>query len=386
MQNERARILQLVENGTISAQEALTLLEALENPKKVDPAMDQPVSEQPTTEKPKAATWFDEAFFDKKEGGASPFDTMQAEFSKVGTRFVDIISGALNRVKDFDFPQVGATQFEHTYTFDSLTLQNIAIDVPHGSVTFEPTDLETITVKCDVKAGLRNEEEATLEETFLKRFVAEVDDTTLRLISDFKMMQVNMTIALPKKEYAELTLKLLNGTVKMHHVVANKIRVKTYNGSIIANGAAFTRFSAESSNGAIELKQLKGRDLEVETMNGRVYIDGVIEDIDAKSLNGNVTVATKTVFASKVKAETVAGNVELYIPRNMSLKGKVVSNLGKLDVRLDDVAKHEQEQQFLQKVTSFEKEVPQTQKLYIDGQTKAGTIIVQYASVEPYTV
>ena len=382
MQNERARILQLVEKGTISAQEALTLLEALENPKAAEPS----VTEQTTTEKPKASSWFDDSFFEKKEGSTSPFDSMQAEFSKVGTRFVDIISSALNRVKEFDFPQVGATQFEHTYTFDSLALQSIAIDVPHGSITFEPTESDVVTVTCDVKAGLRNEEETSLEETFLKRFVAEADGATLRLISDFKMMQVNMTIALPKKQYEDITLKLLNGTVKVHNVAANKLRMKTYNGSIVANGVAFTRFSAESSNGAIELKQVKGRDLEVETMNGRVYIDGVVEDIDAKSLNGHVTVATKTIFASKVKAETVAGNVEVYIPRNMSLKGKVVSNLGKLDVRLDDVAKHEQEQQFLQKVTSFEKEVPQTQKLYIDAQTKAGSIIVQYAPVESYTV
>ncbi|WP_233732413.1 hypothetical protein [Lysinibacillus sp. YS11] len=34
MQNERQRILELVEKGTISAQEAITLLEALEQPGK----------------------------------------------------------------------------------------------------------------------------------------------------------------------------------------------------------------------------------------------------------------------------------------------------------------------------------------------------------------
>lgn len=34
MQNERQRILELVEKGTISAQEAITLLEALEQPNK----------------------------------------------------------------------------------------------------------------------------------------------------------------------------------------------------------------------------------------------------------------------------------------------------------------------------------------------------------------
>lgn len=379
MQNERQRILKLVENGTISAQEALTLLEALENPSK------QPVVEE-QVEPQKKAPFFDESFFDKKEGGASPFDSMQAEFSKVGTRFIDIISSALNRVKDFDFPQVGATEFEHTYTFDSIAIQNIAVDLPHGSVTIEPSTDDTITALCQVKAGLRNEGEASLEETFFNRFVAEADASTLRFISDFKMMQVNLMLYVPVKQYEAITLKLLNGAVKLRQVGAEKLRVKTYNGSITAHDVAFVRCHAESSNGAIELKQVKGRDLEVETMNGRVYIDGVIEDIDAKSLNGHVTVTTKTIFASKIKAETVAGNVELYIPNNMSLKGKAVSNLGKIDVRLNDVAKDEHEQQFLQKVTSFEKEVPQTQKLYVDGQTKAGNITVQYAPVDTQTV
>lgn len=385
MQNERQRILKLVENGTISAQEALTLLEALENPTAQQSVVEEKKVE-PAEEQPKATSWFDDAMFEKKGDGASPFDSMQAEFSKVGTRFVDIISSALNRVKDFDFPQVGATQFEHTYTFDSAAIQSIAVDVPHGSIAIEPATDERITVKCAVKAGLRNEEETSLEETFLKRFVAEENGSTLRLISDFKMMQVNMTLYVPQKDYEDITLKLLNGAVKLQQTSVQALRVKTYNGAITVHGVTFKRLSAESSNGAIELKQVKGRDAEVETMNGRVYIDGVIEDVDAKSLNGHVTVATKTVFASKVKAETVAGNVELYVPRNMSLKGKLVSNLGKVDVRLDDVAKHSDDQQFLQKATSFEKEVPQTQKLYIDGQTKAGSITVQYAPVEHTTV
>lgn len=393
MQNERQRILQLVENGTISAQEALTLLEALEKkPQSTVEAQATPLlekeqpSEQAQSDDTKQPKWFDfdDDLFKKKEGKPT-FESMQSDMTKLGTRLFDLLSTTLNRVKDFDVPHVGATEFEHTYTFEEA-ITEVAVDVPHGSVTIEPSLDDTIVVKCQVRGGLKQEEEAASQQTFFKRFVAEVDGKTLRLISDLKMTQVNLVLALPQKEYEAIQLKLINGAITVRDTKANKFRFNSYNGNISLQHASFKYAKLESRNGTIDIKHVNGRDLEVETMNGRVYVDGVVEEIDAKSLNGHVTVTTKTVFASKIKAETIAGNVELYIPKNMSLKGKLASNLGRIDVHLEDVVKHEEEQQFLMKSTTFEKEVEQSQKLYIDGQTKAGSISVRYTSVDNPTV
>lgn len=388
MQNERQRILQLVENGTISAQEALTLLEALEKKPQAQatPLLENKQEQVQHEEQPAASQqkkWFDfeEDMFDKKDD-SSTFDSMQQEISKLGTRFFDILSSTLNRVKDFDIQQVGATQFDQTYTFDALAIQNIAVDLPHGGVTIEPAIDNMITVKCHVKAGLKHDEQHSLHETFVKRFVAQADGDTLRLISDLKMMQVNVTIFLPQKPYGNINMKLLNGAIHLRNTQAENLRLNSYNGNITLHSVSFKRADAESRNGSIEAKHVTGRDLELETMNGRVYVDGIVEDIEAKSLNGHVTVTTKTVFASKIKAETVAGNVEIYVPKNMSLKGKLTSNLGKLDVRLDDVLKEESDNQFLLKSMVIEKEVPQSQKLYIEGHTKAGSILVHYTAVD----
>ena len=111
----------------------------------------------------------------------------------------------------------------------------------------------------------------------------------------------------------------------------------------------FGKAEVDSSNGSIELTNVRGKDLEAETLNGRVYLDGALDEVAAKSVNGHVVVTTCSTNSSKIKAQTVAGAVELYVPRTLSLSGKIVTNFGKVDVGIPDVSKIESQDQFYQK-------------------------------------
>ena len=77
--------------------------------------------------------------------------------------------------------------------------------------------------------------------------------------------------------------------------------------------------------------------IEAETLNGRVYIDGAVKDVEAQSLNGHVVVTTTDPTAEKIEAKTMSGSVEIYIPTGLALSGEIASNMGRLDLKLDDV-------------------------------------------------
>ena len=99
-------------------------------------------------------------------------------------------------------------------------------------------------------------------------------------------------------------------------------------------------------------------------------------------MNGNVAVTTTSNEAHKVKARTVAGSVELYVPKTVAIDGQVSSNFGKTDVALSDVVLHDEEDQFLLKTVHFDKSLPDAKLLKVVGESRTGTVIVRYSSYE----
>lgn len=124
---------------------------------------------------------------------------------------------------------------------------------------------------------------------------------------------------------------------------------------------------------------MTGEKLEAESLNGRVYIDGHLKDVEAQSLSGHVVVTTKNENATSVEAKTMSGSVEIYIPQGVPLSGEIASNMGKLDLQLTDVNRTGESEQLLQRSVRFKKEAEQGQTpLHIFGETKTGSVLVCY--------
>lgn len=385
MHNERQRILALVEKGTISAKEAITLLEALEKSSNTT----QQITDQTTTE---------DSFFqeEKKEEQPGKNNTDYAKYfqeemqdfrkdlSQIGSMFMDMMNTAVKKVKEFDVttPFGERLEFAHTEELVATDVQTILVDLPNGHFSFEPSDGESIQVMCKVKAPFVNDNDEETRANFLNQFVVKNEEGTLRILSQLKIAQVNVKVLVPAQKFETLSVRLMNGNVTLRDATFEELKVKTLNGAIKGTSLTFNKAKVDSSNGAIELTGIRGKELEAETLNGRVYVDGALEEVEAKSVNGHVVVTTCSSNSSKVKAQTVAGTVELYVPRTMSLSGKIGTNFGKVDVGIQDVTKIEAQDQFLSKVVRFEKEVEGANRLNIEGESKTGAVLVRYTSAD----
>lgn len=391
MQNERQRILELVEKGTISAQEAITLLEALEQPGKSTQHVMNDVSKETQSFSNEKEPLFEEKSKDgdkKKDDFMKYFQDEMQDFRKdltqIGSLFMDMMNTAVKKVKEFDVasPFGDKIDFTHTEEVAAANVDNIIVELPNGNFSLESSEGETIQVICKVKAPLMNESEEETRNHFLEQFVVKEEAQSLRILSQLKLVQVNVKVLVPKDKLEKLSVRLMNGSVSLQDTEFEELKVKTLNGAIKGTKFNFGKAEVDSSNGSIELTNVRGKDLEAETLNGRVYLDGALDEVEAKSVNGHVVVTTCSTNSSKIKAQTVAGAVELYVPRTISLSGKVVTNFGKVDVGIQDVSKMESQDQFLSKVVRFDKEVENANRLFIEGESKTGAVLVRYTTTD----
>ena len=393
--DERKRILKLVEDGTISADEAINLLEALSKQKEsaqaippstyVEPVQKQGQEQQSTYEQQdqkRKATGFEELF--GKLGNNKKMDELLHELrhdlSEFSGRMMTLMNTTLSKVKDFDveFPFGEKVEFDKNYVFNVEEVRGFEIDIPNGRVTIEKGSEPTIQVEAQVKTSKVESELVTMER-FTDRFVVLKDDK-IEITTQSKMAHVALRILVPEKHYDLFVIRLLNGSISLNTVDAKLIKVKTYNGSIKVEDVNFGHADLQSANGSIEARGISGDDLEAETANGRVYIDGAVREVEAESVNGHVVVTTTSSKPHKVKARTVAGSVELYVPKNVSLDGQVTSNFGRTDVGLPDVTTRLEEDQFLLKTLRFDKIIADAPVLKLVGESRTGSIIVRYTT------
>lgn len=403
MDNERKRIIKLVEEGAISAEEAITLLEALN--KKQDSAtqtqssaVSLPLSneeqshqsqQQSTTDHSQKTTGFEDIFgknFNNKEFNKKMDEFMneiKEDLTEFSSRLMGVFGTTLKKLKDFDldFPLNNTKiDFEKQYSFNGNEVRGIQIEIPNGKVEAVRSETSELKVVAKVKTFMiDNDEEQTIA-AFEREFV-KFEDGKLELKCSSKLTQVNIRIMIPEKEYDIVLMKLLNGGVSINELNAKLVKIRTYNGSIKYMDGQFENADVQSGNGAIEIVRVKGEDLEVQTVNGRIYVDGELREVEAESVNGAVIVTTNDKNARKVKAQTVAGAVELYVPKTVSINGSAATNVGKVDLGLSDVMTRIVEDQFLTKTVHFDKIIENAPVLKMTGESRTGSIIIRYTTI-----
>lgn len=387
MQEKRQRILKMLESGTISMDEALTLLENLhENhleENQIEPVVEikkeAPKELVPTTlekeQQHKKST------VEEEEPSVDDFlNNLRKDFTDVSDQFMQFMQTAVQKVKGFDFevPFGQSMVFNHTMTKPAEGIEEVLVQLKNGKLAIHSSDEQDIRAEFTVKSYNQDSEEAA-KKHFLEKMFVNVENGKLNISSEMKITHVGLDLYIPHKVYKRLAVKLTNGSFKMKDTQFNDVQVKTANGKIEVSQLIFKESDFEASNGTIYLKNLIGDSIEAETLNGRIYIDGRLKEIEAQSLNGHVTVTTTSEEAEKIEAKTMSGTVELYIPSTISLSGELSSSVGKLDLGLEDVERISEQDQIFQRTIRFKKDVPnQSSTLHLMGDAKSGTVLVRY--------
>ncbi|WHT49449.1 DUF4097 family beta strand repeat-containing protein [Sporosarcina thermotolerans] len=254
MQNERKRILTMLENGTISMDEALTLLEAMEKTAKDNYNQ----ADEVVFNENKSDQGNDQSYSkNRKDPSMDEFiEDIKKDFVTVGDRFMQFMQTAVDKMKGFDFdkPFGGSTTFHHSIVKEADDLEEILIDVDNGNISVHATDATEIKADFVVKAyGGKSEEDSRKE--FLDKLIFLVDEGKLRLLSDLKLIQVNVDLFIPKQDYKKISARLLNGHFSMNDITVDRFYTKTANGKVDLERIDFKEAEIEAGNGSIRLNE-----------------------------------------------------------------------------------------------------------------------------------
>lgn len=363
MKEERKRILKMVEEGKLTVDEALTLLEELEKAGvKMQQKEEQLATDLSTT------VHFEEA---KKE------EQSQYKFQSTKDKIIEIVDSALKKIKDFDLDLNFGKSIELSHIFQQgdTSIRKMNIEVANGAVQVIPWDQQDIRVECRAKV-YRGDTMDEARNYFLQNVDFSVKEEHLRFLVPQKWLKVDAIVYVPQSDFEKVELRTFNGAIKGENIQTSDLDVKTGNGKVSLDGVRAKKGEVETGNGQIQINNSEISFLETETINGAIKLSGDFARVDAQSFNGNISCSLNGNRGEYVVAKTVTGSVDVSVREGLSVEGDLKSNIGNFNVHLEGIQIIDQKSEVIQKMLRFKSvnEGVSIMKLFVDTKTGAITV------------
>lgn len=266
---EKKMILEMLQSGKISTEEAQELLAALD--KGVDPAPAEPNSDH--------------------QGGNFVEDIIGS-----------IRSGLSNLPLVFDIDS-NRIKLEQTLT-GQFEAEQVDLDLQtrNGSIRVEAWDEPgyQLDLTLSVRATTREQAEAIVAD---REFVVRSGNSLM--VGDRKSRQLDNKVSV------SMRLRL----PRQHNYLC---QAKTTNGSVEIRELDLSGCQVQSANGSLRLYGINADDVEAKTVNGSLKVEGSMGNLLGKATNGSITI-DNIAETSRNELKTVNGRVEVRIPSRENL-------------------------------------------------------------------
>lgn len=365
MKEERKRILKLVEEGKMTVDEALFLIEQMEQGN----AQSQEKSTALST---------DVKFEESKKEEFKKEDYNTYKFNTVKDKVLDFVDSAFKKIKDFDLDLNFGQSVDITHIFQQgdAYLNQVDIDMANGSVKIVPWEQKDIRIECIAKVyRVENQDEARRK--FLEDAIFTIENQKLRFSVQQKWMKVDAVIHIPKEEYETVRIRLFNGSIEGENLTVKDCRAKTANGKVLLGNLECGKLETETANGQINVSRSAIKDLEAETINGAIKVDGFFDQVDLQSFNGNVTCTVKNQDCESVEVKATTGSIDVFLPEKTPASGELKSNLGGFTIEIDGIQVVEEKSDMVQKNLRFKPADSGQKAVRLYADTKTGSIAVK---------
>ncbi|MFS8581988.1 MAG: DUF4097 family beta strand repeat-containing protein [Limnochordales bacterium] len=334
MKEERMMILQMLQEGKITAEEAHDLLEALalsqeaekegaaerladEVSGRIERAVDvveeqlEKVRENVEDRLKEVKVRIEAARDRAEEDAAYPVEsledvlvTVERGFSQFAKEFPE----AIGRLFHFDFGPFTGYTVERTYegTFGEDVAEGRAeasafVSTRNGSVTWETWDGPGY--KVTVTSKVRAEDEDAAEERAAEATVWETTETGFRLAAaDRRGVSSSVHVLVPRN-------------------IRLRIETETRNGSVRGKDLTLTAGQFNTANGSIRLEDIDATELQAGAANGSIRIVGAVEILRGTTAQGSIDarltdspVNGEAVQRADWKLRTSNGSIRVHLP------------------------------------------------------------------------
>ncbi|PLS17933.1 DUF4097 domain-containing protein [Bacillus sp. M6-12] len=364
MNEEKKKILQMVQDGKLTADEAMKVLEELEQ------------SEIHSSKKEKELVTQLSAYVHPGENNNTNTQSHKKIVS-AKEKIFGFVDEAVKKLKeiDLDFNFGQSAVVSHIFQHSDAELRDIDIDIVNGSIKVFPWDQKDVRVECAGKV-YRLKEHENVRDAFLKEVHFSINDERLRFAVQQKWIKVDARIFIPASEYRRMRLRLFNGNIDGENLSVKDFEAKTANGTVQINGLSGMQAEVETANGTIAVNNAVLGKIESETINGSVSLTGIFKKIDAQALNGSISCNITNRDCDYIHVKGVTGGIELTVPEGVAADGELKSNIGSFNVILDDIHITEEKNEVVQKLLKFKPSGLPEHTLHIFAESKTGGISI----------
>ena len=292
MKEEKMMILSMLEEGKITSEEAIKLMEALED-------METSKNNNDFTNQKNENDFREEKF------GIPIFNTLEDIGSDIG----NALSNMLNGLKDVGSP------FGFRYNYDTITtdldmdishIENPSLDLRaiNGSIVLRSSSENQILIKavCQYKNGLLSDNEPY--------FDFYIDGNKIIFSPKYNSnISIKLDVSLPDKNYDEIVLNSTNGKIDLDRVNLNILDCITTNSSINIAEVKAKEVNLTSKNGKIQCKDINSNILKASTTNSGIFLTDIRSDeIDVKTANSRINV--DDIDSKSIVCKTSNGSIE----------------------------------------------------------------------------
>ncbi len=352
MKEERRMILQMIEDGKITADEGIALLEALEKSQveeisnKTEHNNEKQQKETGTDdhtdfireEKSKDSSSNHAAFEDFSEKAKRFGEEMYEQSKTVGNKLGDLVERIITKVKDldfdFDFSFANMPKVEKVLVGTPPMSGVIDLTTVNGKV--EITGWDEPEYRIEVSGAIRAEDQ--IEANAILNEILHVEETADSLtvgIEQRRGTKLSLEVYLPKQLLNDLKVKTSNGSIEIENINLDGAKLETNNGPIKLEGVESTGLYCETSNGRISIEDAMIDELYAKTSNGQVRLEGSMSKVKCFTSNGSIRYTLNEAREGELYFETTNGSIEVKLPfEGLIVDGELSTSFGSLDCTL----------------------------------------------------
>jgi DUF4097 and DUF4098 domain-containing protein YvlB len=364
MMEKQKQILKMVEEGKLSADEALTLLEALEKDEKKAAMKTEEIVQELST-------------VVSGHGKSTP-KQQSASHVSFKDKFLSFVDQTLKKAKDLDLDFNFGPSYEvrHIFQHSADYIKQMDVDITNGSVELLPWTHQDVRVECEAFVYKVEHQEAA-RQSFLQDVTFSIEKGLLRFMVQKKRLKVKTKIYVPSTVYERVKVRMFNGPVFAEGVSTQELKMKTANGAIKLKNIRAEEVEMETANGHIAMDDSRVKKCEAQTINGLIRLNGAYEKVDIQTFNGSVKCYFKDERTEKVFLKTTTGSIDVYVSNTMAVEGDLKSNLGNVTCLLSNLEIVEEKNETIQKALRFRANMLHGRTCQLFAESKASSVTIQ---------
>ncbi len=310
MKDEKMMILKMLEEGKITSEEAIELIDAIDTKSSGSK--------------------------NKEDSDKNITNQIFNALGELGNDMGNLLSRSIDEIKEFGSNLNIGNNYEtinNNADIDISHIENVKLDFKsvNGKIRIHKTEGDKVLIhsKCDYKKGVLDDGEIYFD------FFEENGKVTF--LPKYKNnISIDLDILVPNREYDHISLETSNGQVLVENIKSNTINISTSNGSIDTYNSKFKNLTALTKNGRIEVRDVISDEIDLNTSNSSILLMMIkTNNISAKTSNSKIIVNDLDANQSRLKTTN----------SSISLDGSMVEEVylntsnGRINVRDLDIDK-----------------------------------------------